>query len=105
MQDLRPTQFERDNIFTRIVQILYFFDTDTNVCPSLHVAYSIAIASVWLREDSAKLWWKIFVVISAILICLSTAFIKQHSVLDGFAAVPVCIIAEIILFSQRKSKP
>ena len=47
-QDLRPEIMPRDNIFTRLVGLLYSFDTDTNVCPSMHVAYSIGIASVWL---------------------------------------------------------
>ena len=36
-QDLRPAVFERHNIFTVIVGKLYNFDTNTNVCPSLHV--------------------------------------------------------------------
>ena len=38
-QDLRPTIFERDNIFVHIVQFLYGFDTNTNVCPSIHVLF------------------------------------------------------------------
>ncbi len=98
MQDLRPTLDElgRSNVFTDLVNVLYTFDTNTNVCPSLHVAYSIGIASVWLKEKTASIPWKIFVVVAVVLICLSTAFIKQHSVLDAFAAIPVCILAEII---------
>lgn len=100
MQDLRPTEFARDNIFTDIVGLLYTVDTNTNVCPSLHVAYSLGIASVWVKEKDAKISWKIFVVITVILICLSTAFIKQHSVLDGFAAIPVCILAEAIVYGK-----
>lgn len=36
-QDLRPTQFARDNILTRFVAWFYNFDTNTNVCPSIHV--------------------------------------------------------------------
>lgn len=100
MQDLRPTEFPRDNFLTDCVSFLYFFDTDTNVCPSLHVAYSIGIASVWLKEKSASVLWKIFVVIAAILICLSTAFIKQHSVIDAFVALPVCLLAEGIVFGK-----
>lgn len=98
MQDLRPAEFVRDNIFTDIVKLLYAFDTNTNVCPSLHVAYSIGIASVWLKEESIAKWWKTFVVVAVILICLSTAFIKQHSILDAFAALPVCLLAEFICY-------
>lgn len=99
-QDLRPTEFARDNIFTFLVGKLYAFDTNTGVCPSLHVAYSIGIMSAWLKEHSVSSWWKCFVVIAAILICLSTMFIKQHSALDFLAALPVCFLAEIIAYRK-----
>lgn len=99
-QDLRPEEFTRDNIFTDVIGLLYSFDTSTNVCPSLHVAYSIGIASVWLKEKTARPAFKAFIVIAVILICLSTAFIKQHSVVDGFAAIPVCILAEYITYGK-----
>ena len=96
MQDLRPLEFPRDNFLTDIVGLLYSVDTNTNVCPSLHVGYSIGIASVWLKEKSASKGWKTFVVVAAILICLSTVFIKQHSVIDAFVAIPMCLLAEFI---------
>ncbi len=99
-QNLRPEEFERDNFLTRIVGFLYSFDTSTNVCPSLHVAYSLGIASTWLKEKGVCIPWKIFIVVLVILICLATAFIKQHSVVDAFAAVPVCILAEGIAFGK-----
>ncbi|MBE6885033.1 MAG: phosphatase PAP2 family protein [Ruminococcaceae bacterium] len=97
-QDMRPEEFTRDNIFTQSVGFLYSVDTNTNVFPSLHVAYSLAIASVWCKEKDASLLWKIFVVVAVILICLSTAFIKQHSVLDGFASLFMCLVIEIFLY-------
>ncbi len=95
-QDLRPDSFQNENFLTACVEFLYTFDTSTNVCPSLHVAYSIGIASVWFKEKSASWWWKCFVLIAVILICLSTAFIKQHSIVDAFVAIPVCLLAEYI---------
>lgn len=99
-QDLRPDEFARENIFTYIVNLLYTFDTSTGVCPSLHVAYSIGIASVWLREKGVSKWWKAFVVFAVVMICLSTMFIKQHSAVDFFAAIPVCILAEVIVYGK-----
>ena len=99
-QDLRPIEFPRDNFLTQCVGFLYSFDTNTGVCPSLHVAYSIGIASVWLKEKSASIIWKTFVVIAVIMICLSTMFIKQHSAVDFFAALPVCLLAECILYGK-----
>ena len=44
-QELRPVEFPRDNPFTRFLYYFYQFDTNTNVCPSLHVVGSVA---VWL---------------------------------------------------------
>ncbi len=96
-QDLRPLISQLpDNILADTVGFLYRFDTNTGVCPSLHCAYSIGIASVWLKEKSVRWSFKTFIVIFVILICLSTMFIKQHSAVDFFAAIPVCILAEII---------
>lgn len=99
-QDLRPAEFERENFLTHCVGILYAFDTNTGVCPSLHCAYSIGIASVWLKEKAAHWAWKAFVLVAVILICLSTMFIKQHSAVDFFAALPVCLLAEILLYGK-----
>ncbi|MBE6991350.1 MAG: phosphatidic acid phosphatase [Ruminococcaceae bacterium] len=99
-QDLRPEVFPRDNILTRLMGFIYSVDTNTGVCPSLHVSYSLGIASTWLKyKDSSKLW-KCFVVVAVVLICMSVAFVKQHSVLDIAAAVPVCLLAEIIAFGK-----
>ena len=100
MQDLRPAEFPRDNIFTDIIGLLYSFDTNTNVCPSLHVGYSIGIASVWLKEKGVSKWVKAFITVFVVLVCLSTAFIKQHSIVDAFAAIPMCLLAEIILYKD-----
>ena len=103
-QNLRPAEFPRENLLTDCIAFLYAFDTNTGVCPSLHCAYSIGIASVWLRrKDTAKVW-KVFVVLAVILICLSTMFIKQHSAVDFFAALPVCLLAEILVFSVLYKK-
>lgn len=106
-QDLRPTEFVRDNIFTDIVGLLYTADTSTNVCPSLHVAYSIGIASTWLKERSASIRCKVLITIFCFMVCISVAFVKQHSVVDIFVALPVCLLAEWIAFGKsywRKPK-
>jgi len=103
-QDLRPAEFPHENVLTQIIAFLYRFDTNTNVCPSLHVAYSLGIASVWLKENDVSRLWKACILVFVILVCLSTAFIKQHSVLDGFAAIPICIFAEWFVFHRKKRR-
>lgn len=97
-QDLRPETFPRENFLTWIMGTIYEFDTNTGVCPSLHVAYSIGIASAWLKEKSAAWYVKVIVTLFVVMVCLSVAFTKQHSVVDIFAAIPVCIVAEIFAF-------
>lgn len=100
-QDLRPEVFPRENLLSDIVGVLYAIDTNTGVCPSLHVAFSLGIASTWLREKSATKIWKAVVVIWAALICLSVAFIKQHSVVDIFAAMAMCLAVEWFVFFRK----
>jgi len=97
-QDLRPAVLEGDNLLIRGVELLYSFDTNTGVCPSLHVAYSLGIASVWVRREESRWWSKSLVVVAVVLICLSTMFIKQHSFVDVVAALPVGLLAEIVVF-------
>ena len=99
-QDLRPEMFPRENIFTGILGLIYRFDTNTGVCPSLHVAYSVGIASTWLKEKSASKLCKTLITIFCFFVCISVAFVKQHSVVDIFAAIPVCILAEWIAFGK-----
>ena len=106
-QNLRPAEFPRENFLTDCVGFLYAFDTNTGVCPSLHCAYSIGIASVWLKAKNVSKLWKTFVLFAAAVICLSTMFVKQHSAVDFFAALPVCLLAEILVFKvfyKKKSE-
>jgi len=99
-QDLRPSTFPRDNIFTRTVGLLYTVDTNTNVFPSLHVGFSLAILSVWSKEKEVSRLWKVSVAIFVVLVCLSTVFIKQHSVLDVLAAIVMCLAAELLVYGR-----
>ena len=93
-QELRPETFPRQNLLTDVMALLYRLDTPTGVCPSLHVACSLGIASVWLREKQVKPWLRIGIALFCLGVCLSVAFVKQHSVVDIFAAIPLCLIAE-----------
>ncbi len=89
-QDLRPESFERDNIFTRLVAMMYRMDTNTNVFPSMHVIGSVAAAvAVWKsqRLRPLRLPWLIL----AVAISLATVFIKQHSIVDVFGGLAFCL--------------
>ena len=42
---------------------------------------------------------------SAVLISISTAFVKQHSVVDILAALPVCALCEGLVFGRLGGRP
>ena len=98
-QELRPEVLPRENVFSLVVEIIHSVDTNTNVCPSLHVCYSVSLASVWHREARRKSTALIYKIL-AILISLSTVMIKQHSALDVLAALPVCAIADWMTYKK-----
>lgn len=100
-QELRPAEFPRQNLLTWVLGILYAADTNTGVFPSLHAAISIGIASTWLREKTVKLWVRILIALFCLGVCISVAFVKQHSVLDILGAIPVCMIAEWAVFLRN----
>ena len=106
VQLMRPESFERSNILTWLMGFIYSFDTPTGVCPSLHVAYSIGICAVWLRRRDTANGWKLLQVFLCIMISISTAFVKQHSVVDIAAAIPLSAFALIQLYgSFRGHRP
>lgn len=78
-----------DSIFVWMVEYLHKIDTPTNVLPSIHVYNSLACGIslgrvLWRRSH------KITAIASyamAVLITLSTMFVKQHSVVDVVSAL------------------
>lgn len=102
-QDLRPVITDTD-IFSRAVQHLYTIDTPTNILPSLHVYVSVACAVALLSDRDVKTrpLIRFGVYVLTVLICLSTMFLKQHSVIDVIAAF-VCNAAAYLFIYQREA--
>ena len=95
-QELRPVMFERDNFFTRFLEGFYQFDTNT------HVIGSVAVAlCAWHSRHFSTPEWRITFTVIAALISLSTVFLKQHSVLDVLAALPICGIAYFLVYHRK----
>lgn len=102
-QDLRPVFMHRDNLPSRMVAFLYSLDTNTNVFPSVHVVGSVGAAwAVWetpaLREHRLI---RRAVVLLAALICLSTLFIKQHTVLDVASGLALSFASGAFVYTCR----
>lgn len=99
-QTLRPEVLPRENGFSSLVGLIHSVDTNANVCPSLHVAYSFAMASVWGKEKRASLTFKWVMGVTCLMVCLSTVFIKQHSVVDIFVALVMCLLIEMVIYRR-----
>ena len=97
-QDLRPETFARHNFLTWIMGLISAFDTPTGVCPSLHVGYSMGILSVVLKDREVPQFWKGMLVLVVFTICAAVCFVKQHSAVDVAAAIPMCAVAEAIVW-------
>jgi len=105
-QHLRPTHFERDNFLVDFMRNFYAFDTNTNVCPSIHVLGAVAVwAAGWNSPRLRSVWWKIGFTVCTVLISLSTVFLKQHSIIDVIAAIPLCVIAYLICYRKDSFRP
>jgi len=101
-QELRPETFARDNVLTRFMSYFYQFDTNTNVCPSIHVIGSVAVAAAaWNSRHLSTPGWRAAFVVMAFLICISTVFLKQHSVMDIWPALIICVLAYPPVFGSR----
>ena len=97
-QHLRPVLSGND-VLTRLVSMLYRSDTNTNVCPSIHVIGSFAV--YFAARDSRMLSKppiRLTVFILTVLISISTVFLKQHSVLDVLAGLLVCAAAYPMIY-------
>ena len=95
-------------VFTDMVKVLYKTDTPTNVLPSIHVFNSIGVSIAISHSNDLKKhrWIQISAYILAVLIILSTMFLKQHSVTDVIAAVTMaCIIYPFVYVTADKKAP
>lgn len=101
-QNLRPAVFLRENLLTDVVRLIYRMDTNTNVCPSEHVIGSVGFfLAAWYSDcfhHSGKIKW---IGVTAFLTAVATVFLKQHSVLDVAAALPVCAAGWMVAFHRR----
>ena len=104
-QNLRPAEFPRDNILTDLVGLIYSVDTSTNVFPSEHAIGSLAVLAAAINCKSLRSPGKLTVIaFLAVMISVSTVFMKQHSILDVAAAIPICAIAYWICYGRRETK-
>lgn len=96
---LRPDTLP-DNAFGRLVAGLYATDTPTNVFPSIHVYNSIAVHTALSKCNALKNHKGLLTgsLILCILICMSTVFLKQHSLYDVGGAFVLMGVMYYVLY-------
>lgn len=95
--DMRPDTIANNNICARIITLLWATDTSTNVFPSIHVYNSLAIHVGLMRCKAFNKYkfGKLISLLTCIMICLSTMFLKQHSFYDVIGA---CVLMSVIYY-------
>lgn len=99
-------EISSNSFLANIVKVLQNVDTPTNVCPSIHVASSVTVGLMTLRYTKFK-YNKITKIISVFLmigICLSTLFLKQHSIIDFILGIVVALFFYIITYKTNWKK-
>ncbi len=95
-QPLRPQTVGEGPFAWLVANLIYANDTNTNCCPSLHVLNQLAVciglcrSKLYRDRPGMRLWlWGL-----TVLVCASTVFIKQHSIVDVVVALclewPLC---------------
>ncbi len=100
--DLRTNVDPNKNICFWLVAALHTVDTNTNIFPSIHVFNSVAIHVAIVKSESLKdrpLLHAASLVL-CVLICLSTMFLKQHSVVDVTGALVLAYILYPIAYPR-----
>ena len=98
---LRPESFEHDNIFTWIVSVIYLLDTPTNITPSMHVIGSMGLMfAAMYANERMSIGVKTAMAVTVFFICVSTLFVKQHSIVDAVVALPVSFAAWGLSFNE-----
>lgn len=97
---VRP-EITGNGVFDWLTKLIYWFDTPTNLCPSLHCleSYVIFRASFSIKKHRTAL--VIFNGVFALLVFASVLFVKQHLFVDIPAAI---IVSELGFFIGKKVK-
>ncbi|MGI6039621.1 MAG: phosphatase PAP2 family protein [Clostridiales bacterium] len=95
-----------DNIWGRWVEFTYLKDTPINSAPSLHVLMSIAMhLSIVNYPPFRKVWIVRSSAVLMVIICASTVFVKQHSIIDVILSCGIGFLLYLAIYRRRAKKP
>ncbi len=82
-----------------LLHLIYAADAPANLLPSIHCLESwLCFAGLRGRRD-VPLWYRVFSLVFALMVCASTVLIRQHVLVDVAAGV---LLAEGMLLLSRK---
>lgn len=89
LSNFRITIQQPQNIVETLTHYMQLSDTSTNVFPSIHVYNSLGVHIAILKYSGFKHKKMVHIgsTILCVCICLSTLFLKQHSLIDVFASL------------------
>ena len=90
---IRPSNLPND-FLSQVMRIVYKSDTPLNCFPSLHAANS-TLTAYWLSRERARYKWLFWLI--AILIIISTLFVRQHVIVDEIYGFVLAYIAAIFI--------
>lgn len=87
-----PTMVNRPEIIgsdfsAKLLSVIYASDAPTNVFPSMHCMFSYMVFRGALHSRNIKTPYIIYCGVFALLVCLSTVFVKQHVAVDAFGGI------------------
>ena len=92
-----------DDLFSEMVRLLRKTDTPTNVCPSIHVFVTVTVALEAARSQAMARQPLLRGALMAlcVLICMSTVFLKQHSIVDVALGAALSLGLDFLLRQRR----
>jgi len=91
-----------DDISAYLLKLVYEGDKPYNCFPSQHVAYSWTAMFIAFKQNK---WAGIIALVMAILISLSTLFIKQHWFVDVPAGIMLALGSYLLVYKCLLKKP
>lgn len=103
--NIRPAEIG-DNVLCQMIKFIWAIDRPNNVFPSLHVSISSAIFLITASSEKMKSlkWFQKPVLWLMALICLSTVFVKQHSVVDVAGGILVSCVGYLFYYLLSENK-
>lgn len=104
-----------NELFTNLVRFIYTNDQPYNSFPSIHVLTTFVIMYGIYKSEINSFLNRYFVYVFGFLIIVSTVFVKQHSILDGFGSIVLVLftftvvrklaLAEFLMDKEKVLKP